>query len=196
MDSSRLENAPQENNKGCRLYCCMSSASKTHHNELEVLTDMKVHKTKALFKSIIIIDSMTSVFNADASPPYNHDLFESLIVKKTITCLQPGTVRITRSPPWKASSTDSTQAFRDLLHNPLPSQGLATSLFTPLRIGHGKQHSLRQTMHTSMPSESSVSARAACCPACFRVRKLNAARQTGCQGLRTDLEIPEDVRTM
>ncbi|KER32035.1 hypothetical protein T265_01813 [Opisthorchis viverrini] len=28
---------------------------------------------------IIIIDSMTSVFNTDASLPYNHDLFESLI---------------------------------------------------------------------------------------------------------------------
>ncbi|GAA55581.1 glycogen phosphorylase muscle form [Clonorchis sinensis] len=33
---------------------------------------------------IIIIDSMTSVFNTDASMPYNHDLFESLIVKKRI----------------------------------------------------------------------------------------------------------------
>ncbi|GAA54414.1 hypothetical protein CLF_102890 [Clonorchis sinensis] len=32
--------------------------------------------------SIIIIDSMTSVLNTDASLPYNHDLFESLIVKK------------------------------------------------------------------------------------------------------------------
>ncbi|KER33475.1 hypothetical protein T265_00592 [Opisthorchis viverrini] len=41
------------------------------------------------------------------------------------------TVRITRSPSWKASSTDSTQAFRDLLRTPLPSQGLATALFTP-----------------------------------------------------------------
>ncbi|KER23864.1 hypothetical protein T265_08363 [Opisthorchis viverrini] len=32
--------------------------------------------------TIIIIDSMTSVFNTDASLPYNHDLLESLIVKK------------------------------------------------------------------------------------------------------------------
>ncbi|GAA52598.1 hypothetical protein CLF_108427 [Clonorchis sinensis] len=31
---------------------------------------------------IIIIDSMTSVLNTDASLPYNHDLFESPIVKK------------------------------------------------------------------------------------------------------------------
>ncbi|GAA50444.1 hypothetical protein CLF_104549 [Clonorchis sinensis] len=31
---------------------------------------------------IIIIDSMTSVFNANASLPQNHDLFKSLIVKK------------------------------------------------------------------------------------------------------------------
>ncbi|KAG5454524.1 hypothetical protein CSKR_104878, partial [Clonorchis sinensis] len=30
---------------------------------------------------IIIIDSMTPVFNTDASLPLNHDLFESLIVK-------------------------------------------------------------------------------------------------------------------
>ncbi|KER24640.1 hypothetical protein T265_07738 [Opisthorchis viverrini] len=27
---------------------------------------------------------MTSVFNTDASLPYNHDLFESLIVKKRV----------------------------------------------------------------------------------------------------------------
>ncbi|KER22211.1 hypothetical protein T265_09636 [Opisthorchis viverrini] len=33
---------------------------------------------------IIITDSMTSVFNADASLPYHHDLFESLIVKKRV----------------------------------------------------------------------------------------------------------------
>ncbi|KER32021.1 hypothetical protein T265_01802 [Opisthorchis viverrini] len=33
---------------------------------------------------IIIIDSMTSVFNTNASLSYNHDLFESLIVKKRI----------------------------------------------------------------------------------------------------------------
>ncbi|KER19690.1 hypothetical protein T265_11605 [Opisthorchis viverrini] len=31
---------------------------------------------------IIIIDSMTSVFNTDASLPYNHDLFGSPIIKK------------------------------------------------------------------------------------------------------------------
>ncbi|KER20754.1 hypothetical protein T265_10774 [Opisthorchis viverrini] len=31
---------------------------------------------------IIIIASMTSVFNTDASLPYNHALFESLILKK------------------------------------------------------------------------------------------------------------------
>ncbi|KAG5442716.1 hypothetical protein CSKR_108023 [Clonorchis sinensis] len=33
---------------------------------------------------IIIIDSMTSVFNTDASMPFNHDLFGSLIVKNRI----------------------------------------------------------------------------------------------------------------
>ncbi|KAG5451742.1 hypothetical protein CSKR_109171 [Clonorchis sinensis] len=162
---------------------------------------------------IIIIDSMTSVFNTDASLPYNHDLFESLIVKKRINAiwietdnknatdngwqpylttsptrrsgdhaaiwietdnknatdngwqpylttsptrrsgdhaklttrtplttvgshilqrLQPGAVGITRSLSWKANSTDSTQAFRNLLHTPLLGQRLATSLLTPL----------------------------------------------------------------
>ncbi|KER20732.1 hypothetical protein T265_10785 [Opisthorchis viverrini] len=57
--------------------------------------------------SIIIIDRMTSVFNTGASLLYNHDLFESLIVKKRakklttrspltsdgshiLCCLQPG----------------------------------------------------------------------------------------------------------
>ncbi|KER26304.1 hypothetical protein T265_06422 [Opisthorchis viverrini] len=33
---------------------------------------------------IIINDSMTSVFNTNALLPYNHDLFESVIVKKRI----------------------------------------------------------------------------------------------------------------
>ncbi|GAA47258.1 hypothetical protein CLF_100140, partial [Clonorchis sinensis] len=33
---------------------------------------------------IILIDSMTSVFSSDASLPYNHDLFESFIVKKRV----------------------------------------------------------------------------------------------------------------
>ncbi|GAA49209.1 hypothetical protein CLF_102687, partial [Clonorchis sinensis] len=43
-------------------------------------------KTNTMFRLeyiiTIIIGSMTSVFNIDASLPYNHDLFESLIVKK------------------------------------------------------------------------------------------------------------------
>ncbi|KAG5441630.1 hypothetical protein CSKR_105840 [Clonorchis sinensis] len=97
----------------------------------------------------IIIDSMTSVFNTDSSLPYNHDLCEGLIVKKRIKkvttgtpltwvgshilqCLKPGAVGITRSPSWKASSTDSTKAFRDFLHTRLPGQGWTTSLLPPL----------------------------------------------------------------
>ncbi|KER29448.1 hypothetical protein T265_03914 [Opisthorchis viverrini] len=40
---------------------------------------------------IIIIDSMTSVFNTGASVPYNHDLFESLIVKKRVKVHGEGT---------------------------------------------------------------------------------------------------------
>ncbi|KAG5452473.1 hypothetical protein CSKR_201689, partial [Clonorchis sinensis] len=43
------------------------------------------------FAIIIIIDSMTSVFNTDASLPYNHDLFESLRVKRRIKMDGEGT---------------------------------------------------------------------------------------------------------
>ncbi|GAA28974.2 hypothetical protein CLF_104941 [Clonorchis sinensis] len=42
------------------------------------------HNAPSTDDIIIIIDSMTSVFNIDASLPYNHDLFESLILKKRI----------------------------------------------------------------------------------------------------------------
>ncbi|KAG5454227.1 hypothetical protein CSKR_111778 [Clonorchis sinensis] len=128
---------------------------------------LAVNGTRAPLPGIItiIIDSMTSVLNTNASLPYNHDLFESLIMKKKnkdgwggdlllpyynhseklttrspltsvgsniLQRLQPGTLGITRSPSWKASSTDSTQAFRNFFHTLLPGQGLATSLLTPL----------------------------------------------------------------
>ncbi|KAG5444498.1 hypothetical protein CSKR_101821 [Clonorchis sinensis] len=63
---------------------------------------------------------MTSLLNTDTSLAYNDYLFESLIVKKRIKCLQPGAVGITRSPSWKVSSADSTQAFRNLFYTPLP----------------------------------------------------------------------------
>ncbi|GAA50489.1 hypothetical protein CLF_104607 [Clonorchis sinensis] len=46
---------------------------------------------RVLIRSIIIIDSMISVFNTDASLPYNHDLFESLIVGKRIKVDGEGT---------------------------------------------------------------------------------------------------------
>ncbi|KER30173.1 hypothetical protein T265_03330 [Opisthorchis viverrini] len=75
---------------------------------------------------IIIIDSMISVFNTDASLPYNRDLSEILIVKKRIKWMGEGL------------SASLTQSFR--------GHGVGPSLFTPLRIGHGKQYSLRQTM--------------------------------------------------
>ncbi|KAG5454967.1 hypothetical protein CSKR_105904 [Clonorchis sinensis] len=110
----------------------------------EQLVDVEPH-----IYIIIIVDSMTLVFNTDASLPYNHDLFESLIVKKRIKKLttrspltsvsshimqrlQPCAARITRSPSWKASRTDSTQTFRDFSHTLLPGQRLATSLLPPL----------------------------------------------------------------
>ncbi|KER20692.1 hypothetical protein T265_10823 [Opisthorchis viverrini] len=37
---------------------------------------------KQILTIIIIIDSMTSVFNTNASLPYKHDLFESLLSRK------------------------------------------------------------------------------------------------------------------
>ncbi|KAG5446251.1 hypothetical protein CSKR_102978 [Clonorchis sinensis] len=66
-------------------------------------------------------------------PYYNHS--EILTTRSPLTSvgshilqrLQPGALGITRSPSWKASSTDSTQAFRDFFHTLLPGQGLATS---------------------------------------------------------------------
>ncbi|KAG5443212.1 hypothetical protein CSKR_110559 [Clonorchis sinensis] len=44
-----------------------------------------------LTQIITIVDSMTSVFNTDASLPYNHGLFECLIVKKRINVDREGT---------------------------------------------------------------------------------------------------------
>ncbi|KER33670.1 hypothetical protein T265_00553 [Opisthorchis viverrini] len=41
-------------------------------------------EVKMASEMFIIIDSQQSVFNTDASMPYNHDLFESLIVKKRV----------------------------------------------------------------------------------------------------------------
>ncbi|GAA57568.1 ATP-binding cassette transporter [Clonorchis sinensis] len=50
-----------------------------------------MHTRTVLRCIIIIIDSVTSVFNTDASLPYNHGLFESLIVKKRIKMDGEGT---------------------------------------------------------------------------------------------------------
>ncbi|KAG5451768.1 hypothetical protein CSKR_109197 [Clonorchis sinensis] len=46
--------------------------------------------------------------------------------------LQPDAVRITLSHSWNASSTDSTQTFRNPFHTRVPGQELATSLLPPL----------------------------------------------------------------
>ncbi|KER32510.1 hypothetical protein T265_01388 [Opisthorchis viverrini] len=54
--------------------------SKLKHTTCSTLLGLE--STGMLHVIIIIIDSMTSVFNTDASLPYNHDLFESLIAKK------------------------------------------------------------------------------------------------------------------
>ncbi|KER19633.1 hypothetical protein T265_11645 [Opisthorchis viverrini] len=48
---------------------------------------VKFYQSTLGFQSSYIIGSMTSVFNIDASLPYNHDLFESLIVKKRVKTL-------------------------------------------------------------------------------------------------------------
>ncbi|KAG5445635.1 hypothetical protein CSKR_104834 [Clonorchis sinensis] len=66
---------------------------------------------------VIIIDSMASVFNTDASLPYNHDLFGSLIVKKRIkwgSCdPHPGRqVALTASKHFPASSRGGHLCFR------------------------------------------------------------------------------------
>ncbi|KER25129.1 hypothetical protein T265_07353 [Opisthorchis viverrini] len=93
----------------------------------------------------------TSVFNTDTLLPYNHHLLKTyckenskggrgrdlvLAYYEYSGAIWIGTdnknatdiVRITRPPSWKASSTDSTQAFRDLLHTPLPGQGVYATL--------------------------------------------------------------------
>ncbi|KAG5455305.1 hypothetical protein CSKR_105142 [Clonorchis sinensis] len=49
------------------------------------------------------------------------------------------------------------------------------------------------TVHSSKPNESSVRARNACCPACFRVRTLKAVRQTERRGLKINFEKSEDI---
>ncbi|KER24002.1 hypothetical protein T265_08246 [Opisthorchis viverrini] len=72
--------------------------------------------------------------------------------------LQPGTVRITRSPSWKSGGTDNTQTFRDFFYLSQPGQGFSTPLVPPLGVEHGKQHSLRQTtvrhtQHMSQPTQ-------------------------------------------
>ncbi|GAA53894.1 hypothetical protein CLF_111541 [Clonorchis sinensis] len=52
------------------------------------LQDERLHQNACICSlessSNIIIDSMTSVFDTDASLPYDYDLFESLIMKKRI----------------------------------------------------------------------------------------------------------------
>ncbi|KER34016.1 hypothetical protein T265_00206 [Opisthorchis viverrini] len=105
----------------------------TSNSSLKIRTCMS-----AIPWHFITIESLTSVFNPDASSPYKHDLVESLIVKKrikkltrtqltsisshTLQCTQPGAVRIMRFPSWKASSTTSTQKFRELSYPSIRSK--------------------------------------------------------------------------
>ncbi|KAG5453231.1 hypothetical protein CSKR_111918 [Clonorchis sinensis] len=69
---------------------------------------------------IIVIDSMTSVFNTDASLPYNHDLFEILIVKKRIKMDGEGTY--TRTVP-SYHTTHRLHEGWDTARLPKPRQG-------------------------------------------------------------------------
>ncbi|KER32739.1 hypothetical protein T265_01227 [Opisthorchis viverrini] len=61
---------------------------------------------------IIINDSMTSVLNTDASLPYSHDLFESLIVKKRMVgqALTEDFTPVFEQCRWKVIRTGSSVA--------------------------------------------------------------------------------------
>ncbi|KER26358.1 hypothetical protein T265_06403 [Opisthorchis viverrini] len=57
--------------------------SSDYLKELEICTKASI-PTSPSERIIIIMDSMTPVFNTDASLPYNRDLLERLIVKKRV----------------------------------------------------------------------------------------------------------------
>ncbi|KER23322.1 hypothetical protein T265_08768 [Opisthorchis viverrini] len=79
-------------------------------------------RTKAgILIIIIIIDSMTSVLNTNASLPYSHDLFESLIVKKRIKLPPPSILAgiLPGCPSLDRTSRDAEARFQ--------SQTVATS---------------------------------------------------------------------
>ncbi|KAG5453394.1 hypothetical protein CSKR_110033 [Clonorchis sinensis] len=71
--------------------------------------------------------SVASVSKSDASLPYNHDSFESLIVKKRIKAQWES-----RGPYPGRRVAPATQKFRNHLRNPPPGQGLATPLLSPI----------------------------------------------------------------
>ncbi|KER24757.1 hypothetical protein T265_07645 [Opisthorchis viverrini] len=94
----------------------------------------------SLFVIIIIIDSMMSVFNTDASLPYNHDLFESLIVKKRIRvnegwpplCLPHSELGMENSDPLSYTG----ECPRDT-HRVSHTRGLTNTISWPSRLGVG-----------------------------------------------------------
>ncbi|GAA50189.1 hypothetical protein CLF_104174, partial [Clonorchis sinensis] len=91
--------------------------------------------------NIILIDSTTSVFNTDAMLPYNHDLFESLIVKKRM-------------------KMDAEQAFacmaqvNDPLHQERDSRIVAPTVSCGLHGHHGVPVGLFQNSDREEPGEN------------------------------------------
>ncbi|KAG5441220.1 hypothetical protein CSKR_102433 [Clonorchis sinensis] len=88
----------------------------------------------------IIIDSMTSVFNTDASLPYNHDLFESLTVKERMKMDVEGTYVSNQAhwgshgprPERRVAPTTAKRFVISFIPFCPSGQGLATSLLPPL----------------------------------------------------------------
>ncbi|KAG5446923.1 hypothetical protein CSKR_113874 [Clonorchis sinensis] len=81
-----LDRGNREAEVGFEPRTCRSVSSRSNH--LGHLGPCRKERNSVEAKAIlIIIDSMTSVFNTDASLPYNHDLFESLIVNKRIKAI-------------------------------------------------------------------------------------------------------------
>ncbi|GAA57393.1 hypothetical protein CLF_112658 [Clonorchis sinensis] len=111
---------------------------------VESLMEIVVNRIQFFFIIMnIIIDSMTSVFNTDASLPYNHDLFESLIAKKRIK--PPGSasycniecrhIRSTASNIPTCWATDSGRVMRRLVdRNPEDSSPIGCFQTALLRL--------------------------------------------------------------
>ncbi|KAG5449309.1 hypothetical protein CSKR_100605 [Clonorchis sinensis] len=90
---------------------------------------------------IIIINSMTSVFNIDASLPYNHGLFESLIVKNKNKDGRGGDLLLVLDTFFNGSIRCTTQ-------NSL-SNCLVTDSPTPSHTSYGSETTIVEHLKTS-----------------------------------------------